>query len=176
MSLSQAFATQSGARALELVQRAVVVSLVVFLAWGWWSLLAPTGVGGHASYVLTQGESMLPTFEPGGLVITQDQDHYAVGDVVAYQNRQLDAVVMHRIVATDGDRFVLQGDNNDFLDGYRPTASEVVGKEWLELPGTGVFVRLVQQPILFALILVVLTLAALRVPRRSRRRRRHHAA
>lgn len=119
---------------------------------------------------------MLPTFEPGGLVITRAEDHYEVGDVVAYDNAQLHSVVMHRIVATDGDRFVLQGDNNDFLDGFRPTADEVVGKQWLELPGIGVFVRLVQQPLLFAVIMAGATLFALKVPRRSRRRRRHHAA
>lgn len=177
MILSQELtAARSGAVTLGRFRRATVVLIVAFLGWAWWSTLAPTGVGGPASYILTQGDSMLPTFEPGGLVITRAEDHYEVGDVVAYDNAQLHSVVMHRIVATDGDRFVLQGDNNDFLDGFRPTADEVVGKQWLELPGIGVFVRLVQQPLLFAVIMAGATLFALKVPRRSRRRRRHHAA
>ena len=32
----------------------------------------------------------------------------------------LDTIVMHRIVAGDGERFVTQGDNNDWLDGTGP--------------------------------------------------------
>jgi signal peptidase I len=161
---------------LERARTALMVLAVVLLGWAWWSTLAPTSVGGPASYVLTQGESMLPTIEPGGLIITRSEKHYEVGDVVAYHNRQLHSVVLHRIVAEDHGRFVLQGDNNDFLDGYRPTPDEVVGKKWLELPGAGGFVRLVQQPIHFALAMALATLLAVRVPRRSRRRRRHHAA
>ncbi len=129
----------------------------------WWVALAPTALGGSASYVLTQGESMLPTFEPGGLVITRASDSYQVGDVVAYRNRQLDSVVLHRIVAEDDGRFVLQGDNNDFLDGYRPSAADMVGKAWYELPGAGSIVRLVQEPLIFSLIIGATALLAVRV-------------
>lgn len=41
---------------------------------------------------------------------------YDVGDVVAYRNLQLDTVVLHRIVAREGERYVLQGDSNTWLD------------------------------------------------------------
>ncbi len=117
---------------------------------------------------------MLPTFEPGGLVVTRASDSYQVGDVVAYRNRQLDSVVLHRIVAEEGGRFVLQGDNNDFLDGYQPVAEDMVGREWFDVPGAGNFVRLVQQPLVFSFVIGVITLLAVRVaPSRNRHRRRH---
>jgi signal peptidase len=146
------------------------------LVGAWWMTVAPMALGGPASYVVTQGDSMLPTFEPGGLVVTRASDSYQVGDVVAYRNRQLDSVVLHRIVAEHDGRFVLQGDNNDFLDGYQPSTEDMVGTEWLELSGAGNLVRFVQQPLVFAVIIGVMVLLALRVtPPRNRHRRRHGA-
>lgn len=140
-----------------------------------WTVLGPTSVGGQASYVVTDGISMLPHFRADGLVITRVRDSYALGDVVAYHNAQLHAVVMHRIVGRDGDRFIMKGDNNDFYDSYHPTGGDIVGQEWVYVPRVGQYFRWLRKPVTFGVLIGLLTLIAVRVPRHSRRRRRHHA-
>ena len=154
-------------------RRAVVWALLTLGAGVWWVTLAPTALGGPSAFVVTQGESMLPDYEPDGLVITQESDSYEVGDVVAYRSPKLDATVLHRIVAIDGDRYVLRGDNNDFLDEFHPTDEDIVGREWLHAPGAGDYLRLLQNPLHFAAIIGAIALLSVRVPRRARRRQRH---
>ena len=140
-----------------------------------WVALAPTAVGGAASYVVTDGISMLPHFVANGLVITRTEDRYHLGEVVAYHNKQLHAVVMHRIVARDGKRFVFKGDNNDYADQYHPTKSELVGKEWVYWPGAGRYLLMLRNPWTFAVIIGGITMLAFAGSGRSRRRRHHHA-
>jgi hypothetical protein len=118
---------------------------------------------------------MLPKFKADGLVITRASDEYRVGEVVAYHNGDLNAVVMHRIEAVDGGRYVFKGDNNDYLDHYRPTKADLVGKEWVYWPGAGRYLKFFREPLHFAITIGIVALLSLRMPRRSRRRRRHHA-
>ena len=80
---------------------------------------------------------MEPGFHTGDLAILRPADSYAVGDVVAYRSESLDTIVMHRIVAGDGERFVTQGDNNDWLDEDRPTEDEILGTLFLRVPQGG---------------------------------------
>ena len=47
---------------------------------------------------------------------SSDPPSIRVGDIVAYRSTVLHVVVLHRIVAIKGDRYVLKGDNNDFVD------------------------------------------------------------
>ena len=148
--------------------------VLVGLSMGWLTF-APTALGGSASYVITEGRSMLPAFVANGLVITRTRDDYQVGEVVAYHNQQLHAVVMHRIIGRDGDRYVLQGDNNDFIDSYRPNHAEIVGQKWIYWPSGGKYFMFLRSPLNFAMIIGVITLLNLRPPHRSRRRTRHHS-
>lgn len=141
-------------------------------------LMAPTAVGGPASYVVTQGTSMLPTYEAGGVIVTRERPAYDVGDVVGYRNPQLgDTVVLHRIVDVDRGAFVMQGDNNDFLDDFRPTPDQVVGEAWFYVPRAGEALAALRQPLVFGLGIAALTFLSLVSPGSTdRRRRRHHAA
>jgi signal peptidase I len=123
-------------------------------------LFAPTALGGRTSYVVTQGTSMLPHFHADGLVLTRAQSTYHVGEIVAYHNQQLRTVVMHRIVATDGTRFVMKGDNNNFRDSYHPRPADIVGKEWVYVAGGGRLTQLVRTPLAFAILLAVLGFVA----------------
>lgn len=152
-----------------------MLAALALIALGW-TYLAPTELGGSASYVITDGTSMLPKFHADGLVITRARDSYHVGEIVAYHNKELQRVVMHRIVAIDGDHYVFKGDNNDFVDHYHPTKSELVGQEWVYWPGGGKYLGYVHSPLTFAVVIALITLWAFRPKRQSRRqRRRHHA-
>ena len=124
-----------------------------------WTYL-PIQVGGATDYVVTDGTSMLPLFRADGVVLTRSLSHYEIGEVVAYHNRQLHTVVLHRIVGMDGARFILKGDNNNFRDSYHPSQQDLIGKEWKYLPGAGRFLRGVRNPYVFAAIAALLGLIA----------------
>lgn len=94
-------------------------------------------VSGSVSFVTTHGSSMEPGFHGGDLAVVRPADSYQVGDVVAYRSRLLDTIVMHRVAARDGDRYVFKGDNNEWLDRDRPTERELVGKLWWHVPKGG---------------------------------------
>ena len=70
-------------RAIQII--AVVVVLLAFV---------PSGAGGAADYVTVTGSSMSPTLETGDTVMLTRQDHYAVGDIIAYRSQGLGGVVV----------------------------------------------------------------------------------
>jgi len=160
-------------RTRRLLRNLALAGITCFLCVFGWLQLGPVQLGGRASYVVTDGTSMLPHFRADGLVVTRAQDSYRVGEVVAYHNKQLNSVVMHRIVARDGDRYVFKGDNNGYRDQYHPTKSEIVGEEWLYWPGGGRLLLLLREPAVFAVIVGGLAFFAASgfVPQSSERRR-----
>lgn len=104
-------------------------------------LLGPSQLGGAMTYVTVTGRSMEPAIVAGDLVVVRRSGTYAVGDVVAYRSQVASVVVIHRIVAVDGQgRFVLQGDRNSFVDRQRPSADEVLGVQVLRLPTVGALI------------------------------------
>jgi signal peptidase I len=113
---------------------------------------APRALAGPASYVIADGTSMVPTLRAGDLVILRRADAYAPGDVVAYHSRALDRIVIHRIVGVDGNRFVVRGDANTWLDPDRPTAAEILGEHWMRIPGAGRLLGWLHRPWLTGLI------------------------
>lgn len=116
-----------------------------------WALLAPLELGGRLKYILINGSSMLPLMASGDFVIVRAEPSYQVGDVVAYDFPDLGTVI-HRIVAQNGEHFVMKGDNNTWTDSYFPTAEEIYGKLWVIIPGIGTVVLALRQPIAFGLL------------------------
>ncbi len=125
---------------------ASVFSAVLGLAM--WVLFAPVALGGSTSYVILIGNSMEPKFFRYDLVIVRAQPEYQIGDAVAYEHPMIGGV-FHRIIGKEGDRFILQGDNNDFLDTHEPTKDEIIGKLWLHFPGGGKWINFLRQPVMF---------------------------
>lgn len=126
-----------------------------------WLLFAPTQLGGSASYVIVAGASMEPLFEDGDLVILRRAERYEVGDVAAYRSPELPALVLHRIVARQGDRYVLRGDGNSFRDPVRARASDFLGRPWITVPGAGPVLRWTRKPINAAALSALAVLLAL---------------
>ncbi len=118
---------------------------------GLWIAFAPTRFGGSASYILINGNSMEPGFHRGDLVILRTAEDYRIGDVATYRHPDI-GYVIHRIIARDGARFVLKGDNNDWLDSYRPLREEFIGKLWLHLPRVGAVIERMRAPWILAII------------------------
>jgi signal peptidase I len=116
-----------------------------------WINFAPVQAGGQASYVIVAGQSMEPDMHLGDLVIVHKTIGYQVGDVVAYQNADIDRYVIHRIFDLKRGRYRLKGDNNSWIDGYEPTGHEVLGKLWIHLPRLGIYIQKLREPIFMAL-------------------------
>jgi signal peptidase I len=112
----------------NLVRSAVLVGMAAL-----WVVLAPAEFGGQTSYVMVAGASMEPTLHMGDLVVVRQARTYHVNDIVTYLHPTVGPVI-HRIIDRQGNRYVLQGDNNDWIDSYAPTAAEVVGRSWVTLP------------------------------------------
>ena len=141
-----------------------------------WFLVAPPSLGGSSRYVVTSGSSMAPLFHSGDLAILREAPRYRVGDIVAYRDPNLEKVVLHRIVALDGGRYVLQGDNNDFLDPHHPARSSFLGKLWVRVPRAGSLLGWMGTPRNAAIAGVILGLFLMGsfTGARARRRRRGH--
>lgn len=137
-------------------------------------LFAPTQLGGSASFVITDGISMLPTYHAGDLVVLKSEPEYHVGEVAGYHNRQLGVVVLHRIVAIHGGHYVFKGDNNPYPTSDEPTQQSLVGAEWIHIPSIGKLMRLARVPGVAAVLLAALWLFSFSSSGRTRRQRRRH--
>ena len=152
------------------------VVVCIGLAVGWAVTLRPTSLGGPATYVVVRGDSMLPDFHSGDLVVLQAAEEYRPGDVVGYRvpDGELGAghVVLHRIVGGDGaGGYTVEGDNNPAPDPWQPRSGDVSGRLWLFVPELGRVVSLVHQPAV-AGALAVTVLVMWFVARETSRKRR----
>jgi|688.fasta_scaffold02275_36 hypothetical protein len=96
---------------------------------------------------------MAPSLDTGDLVVVRPDPPYQPGDVVAYRQPGGDAaIVVHRVVATDGDRLVLQGDANDTVDAVRPDSDDVIGAQVVAIPHVGRLLGMLQSPFLVAVL------------------------
>jgi signal peptidase I len=148
---------------------------LVVLAVAAWLVLAPTQIGGETSYVTTSGISMAPRFHTGDLAVVRPAQHYKVGQIVAYRSTLLHTVVLHRIVAVKGDRYVFKGDNNGFVDPVRPVRAELIGALSLRVAHGGRILAWLHTPFMAALLtggLAALLLLGAKQQRRRRHRRR----
>jgi signal peptidase I len=144
------------------VIRASLVGVLGALALGaGWLFLGPAQLGGSTSYAVIVGSSMEPRLHRGDLAIVRQAGTYGPGDAVLYESEELGAKVLHRITSVEGERFVLKGDNNDFLDSEQPRESQIVGELWLSVPHVGSVSAWVREPLHAALVVGLATLLAL---------------
>jgi signal peptidase I len=141
-------------------ERLPVLQASTVMTWARWVLFAalvylvlPTSLGGVTSYVMVSGSSMNPTYTHGDLLILREAPTYEVGDIITYRvpdgEPGAGLGVVHRIVGGDATAgYVTQGDNNGFLDPWRPHDQDVLGQVEIHLPGLGLFVAWLRQPII----------------------------
>lgn len=139
-------------RARGVLGWAVTAALVGVLVWFGW----PSTLGGCTTLTIVSGHSMEPTYYTGDLVVSRCGTP-AAGDVVVYTPPGLErGRIIHRVVGGDADGgWVIQGDNNDFLDPWRPHAGDVLGIARLHVPGLGRVASILLDPWAWASLLVV---------------------
>ena len=89
---------------------------------------------------IVQSGSMEPVVHTGSVVFTDTNDRDAkVGDIISYKIQEGDeeVMVLHRVVAIDGDNITTKGDANEAIDGVAVTKSMVVGKYVFAIPQIG---------------------------------------
>lgn len=118
-----------------------------------WLVFAPPKIGGQTSYIIIVGNSMEPKFHFGDLVLIRPAENYKIGDIVTYSQPEI-GTIFHRIIAYDGHRYVLKGDNNSWEDSYKPHHSEIMGKYWFFIPSAGNFLRKLRSPGNFSLVII----------------------
>ena len=131
-----------------------VIWTVGALVLGW--LIWPSSLGGCTTLTIVSGRSMEPTYYTGDLVVTRCGP-VELGDVIVYNPPDVGgARVIHRIVdgnATEG--WIVQGDNNDFLDPWKPTQEQILGSPVLHVPGLGTAASILLSPLTWISMLVV---------------------
>ncbi len=100
----------------------------------------------QATMVIVDGNSMEPGYHQGGLIIVHSSDYYQIGDIVAYKHLQMGKYVIHRIIGEELNRFILQGDNNTWTDGFKPSQVEIIGKHWIHIPKLGKVISWLRKP------------------------------
>ena len=118
--------------------------------------LWPSSLGGCTTLTIVSGQSMEPTYYTGDLVVSRCAD-YAVGDVVVYNPPNVgSARVIHRIIDGDAESgWVIQGDNNDFVDPWTPTNERILGASTLHLPKVGLLGTVLVSPMTWISLLLV---------------------
>lgn len=150
--------TRKGSRRTSGLRWSRIVRAVVLLllAGGLWWSFGPQQLGGSAAYSMVAGISMEPHFHTGDLIVVHRSSSVHVGQVVAYRQPGTKAITLHRVIGRDGDRFIIKGDNNGWLDPYRPRMQDIVGVKWLYVPRGGLVFAYLHVPWIAAVFFGVL--------------------
>jgi len=133
------------------------IALTILVCLFWAHYLRPQTLGGRASYVLVSGESMLPRYRTGDLVLVERQPSYHVGQLIAYRVPKGDpmagAQVIHRIIGGDAKHgFIVQGDNRTAPDVWHPKPGDIVGAKALRIPNAVLILQFLRSPIFLGLL------------------------
>lgn len=121
---------------------------------------------GYGAAVVLSG-SMEPTFSAGDLIIVMEPDALAVGDIVVYQDSG--SLVVHRIIAMDGEILTTQGDANNAPDSP-VSASAVKGKVLFWIPYVGNIVNVLKTPA-GIIGVIAAAIALIELPRRREQKK-----
>ena len=146
--------------ARDILRRLVLVLLAAALGFGAYLMSAngiarnqlpmPFGVG----LATVESNSMVPAFTRGDLLVVgalADGDP-EVGQVVVYQDPTI-GLVVHRVVAVDGELVTTQGDANNTAD-VPFDRSLIVGRVLAVVPLLGVVVGALKTPICVIVVLI----------------------
>ena len=145
----------------------IIVSLVLGINIFQWNAKSLTGnvlpmPFGYGAAVVLSG-SMEPAIMVDELILVKADDSYDVGEVVVFQTGKI--LVVHRLVAVDGETVVTRGDANNTND--QPIGiDQVKGKVIAHIPHVGKMVRLLKTPAA-TLLLIIAAVLTVELPYRK---------
>lgn len=129
------------------IVKGLLLLAVVGLAAAWVLLFRPSFLGGDVTYITVRGVSMEPTLSTGDLAVVRKQDSYSVGDTVAFHAGG--SIVIHRIVRGSAEEgYIVQGDNKELPDLWRPMGEDILGRMWFSIPWGGRVLAFLRQPLI----------------------------
>ena len=137
---------------IKIIIAIALIPLIIFL----W----PEALGGETQFLLVQGQSMLPTIEPGSFVILKEKEMYEVGDIVGYSTPR-DSIfsgrnVVHRIIEEKPDGFIIKGDNNQKNDPGIVSPDVIFGAVFFYTPFAGYLLLLMRNPLVMGVLAVAM--------------------
>ena len=134
--------------------------------------LWPSALGGNAEFLLVQGQSMLPTIEPGSFVIIKSKPTYEIGDVVSYSTEKYSdfggRTIVHRIIKETEEGFTIKGDNNPKPDPGIIPPSAIRGEVVAFTPFLGYVLVLLRNPLVLAVLAVGLMMAQMKTKKKKK--------
>jgi signal peptidase I len=118
------------------LRNAAGAAITVLVVAAWWLVFRPVALGGPAAYLVVHGTSMSGTYAPGDIVMTMRRARYEVGEVVVYvsPDAQSGQLVVHRVVAIDGEALITRGDAVADDDPWQTPQDSVRGLVVVHLP------------------------------------------
>lgn len=135
-----------------------ILALIPVLFYFW-----PSSLGGNTDYISVYGESMVPTMENGALAVLKQDTNYEISDIVAYRFTELgvNKIIIHRIIATTEDSFILKGDNNRSKDPEPVKTDQIIGKLLFQVPYVGYIPTLLKNPLVLILTMMAIAFFAM---------------
>ena len=122
---------------------------------------------GYGAAMVLSG-SMEPTFSKGDLIVVKEQsENFAVDDIVVFQDSA--SLVVHRIVAIDGDAITTRGDANNANDAP-VDISAIKGRVLFWIPYAGNVVNFLKTPV-GIICVIAAAIALVEIPRRKEKER-----
>ena len=149
---------------LKIVIGIALIPVIIYL----W----PSALGGNAEFLLVQGQSMLPTIEPGSFVIIKSKPTYEIGDVVSYSTEKYSdfggRTIVHRIIKETNEGFIIKGDNNPKPDPGVIPPSAVRGEVVAFTPFLGYVLVLIRNPLVMGVLAVAMLMAQMKSKKKKK--------
>ncbi len=134
-------------RVRNIVDVALLVLCVGAVVYFW-----PASLGGSSHLIVVEGHSMQPTFHLGDIVITRDDPHPRIGDIIVYRIPKGQAgegmLIIHRVKSIRADgTYQTQGDNRTTPDPFDVTSADILGSPVVAVPHVGRLIGLCSNPL-----------------------------
>lgn len=116
---------------------------------------------GYTSFI-NVGTSMLPSINPGDLILLKKSDNYKVNDIITFQDEN--NVNTHRIIKVISDnKYQTKGDNNSFIDGKIVLKKDVYGRAIFIIPNFVNFSNFILNNYIYIIAFIILIFIVRRV-------------
>lgn len=116
---------------------------------------------GYTSFI-NVGTSMLPSINPGDLILLKKTDNYKVNDIITFQDEN--NVNTHRIIKViSNNEYQTKGDNNSFVDGKIVLKKDIYGVVLITIPKFANFSNFILNNYIFIIAFIILIFIVRRV-------------
>lgn len=114
------------------------------------SISSPINMGGMipgipVSLFILFGDSIIPNYHEGDLILTQPAREVKTGDVIVFQEQIQNKIIIHRVIRQGCKGYITQGDANSAPDLNPVPYSTLLGKVVIRIPNVGKIIKILQR-------------------------------